>query len=50
MSDKKKLALIDRILGDAWEWQIGHETHDGYFEGVLNAISTVIGWEATGNA
>lgn len=43
MSDKEKLALIDKIVADALEWCISPRgAKDGFVEGTLYAVSSVI--------
>ena len=41
MSDKEKLSLVDKIIGDAWEWHI-MGSRENFFEGVLCAIESVV--------
>lgn len=41
MSDKEKLSLVDKIIGDAWEWNI-MGSRENFFEGVLCAVESVV--------
>lgn len=43
MNDAEKLKLIDHIIADAWEYTIGENRKDGYFEGVVIGIAAVLG-------
>lgn len=44
MTDAEKLKLIDHMIADAWEFAIANKP-DGYFEGVLSCIGTVVNME-----
>lgn len=45
MTDAEKLVLIDHMIADAWEY-ITDNKPDGYFEGILCCIATVINMES----
>ena len=45
MTDKQKLEMIDNILSAAWEYTIGAEAKEGFWEGALCAIGAVLGME-----
>lgn len=45
MKDKTKLALIDAIVGDAFEWSGDSTSRMGFLEGALSAISVVVNFE-----
>lgn len=42
MTDKEKIALIDKIIGESFEWTISEERPSGFYEGILCAISAVL--------
>lgn len=44
MTDSEKLALIDRMIADFWEWNETAERNVGAIH-VLNAISSVLEFE-----
>lgn len=42
MTDKEKFKLIDKIIGDAWEFQTRNDDNSGFYEGVISAIYSVV--------
>lgn len=44
MTDNEKLALIDKMIADFWEWSETEERNNGAIH-VLNAVSSVLEFE-----
>ena len=42
MDAQEKLALIDRIICEAFEWGIDVDENAGFLQGVISAISTIV--------
>lgn len=42
MDAKEKLALIDRIIYESFEWDIDVDENASFLQGVISAISTII--------
>ena len=42
MDAKEKLALIDRIICEAFEWDLDVSENAGFLQGVISAISTIV--------
>lgn len=45
MSDTEKMLIVDRIIADFWEWNSDEEERKTGALHVLNAISSVLGYE-----
>lgn len=45
MTDKTKLALIEKLIGDAFQWAGDSTSRMGYLEGTLSAIQVVASFE-----
>ena len=42
MDAKEKLALIDRIICEAFEWDLDAGENASFLQGIISAISTII--------
>lgn len=42
MDEKEKLALIDRIICEAFEWDLDAGENADFLQGVISAISTIV--------
>lgn len=42
MDAKEKLALIDRIICEAFEWDVDAGENASFLQGVISAISTIV--------